>query len=269
MHKMPANAEQENNNRKPDETSCGTVSQNLKTKKDKDNCKNLRGKTSEWRDKSKPADKQMNISYQRDTKKAKTQGHQTTALPSIKGMCWNVRGLTTVLEELEKLAHDHNPDFIVITETKLRIKGRGRQRLAAAVPDYRLHISCKKDGGSTCQGECTGAAGVATAVHRRLTRHASVWYAMLNSPAAAGHCQAGSDALDVWGVYMPHDIQERQQVYQLLRDHIAPDRYTVMAGDMNAADIPADRANGVLTPSYQAHQKLLENLNLAPTDIGN
>ena len=46
-----------------------------------------------------------------DTKKAKTQGHQINALPSIKGMCWNVRGLTTVLEEPEKLAHDHNPDF--------------------------------------------------------------------------------------------------------------------------------------------------------------
>ena len=115
---------------------------------------------------------------------------------------------------------------------------------------------------------------MAIAVHRRLTRHASVSYAMLNSPAAAGHCQlitlqpAGSDAIDVWGMYMPHDMQERRQVYLLLRDHIAPDRYTVMAGDMNATYIPADRSNGVLTPSNRAHQKLLEDLILEPTDTG-
>jgi exonuclease III len=97
--------------------------------------------------------------------------------------------MTTVLEELEKLAHDHDPDFIVITETKLRNKGLGRQRLAAALPGCRLHTSCKEDASSTRQGERTGAAGVAIAVHRRLTRHASVSYAMLSSPAAAGHCQ--------------------------------------------------------------------------------
>ncbi len=66
---------------------------------------------------------------------------------------------------------------------------------------------------------------------------------------------------------MPHDTQERQQVYQLLNDHIAPDRYTVMAGDMNAAYIPADRSNGVLTPSDQAHQKLLQELHLEPSDM--
>ena len=63
-------------------------------------------------------------------------------------------------------------------------------------------------------------------------------------------------------------MQERQQVYQLLRDHIATDRYTVMAGDINAAYFAAHRSNDVLTPSDQAHQKLLKkDLHLEPTDI--
>ena len=43
-------------------------------------------------------------------------------------------GLGYCTEELGKLAHDHNPDFIVITETKLRNTVLGRQHLAAALP---------------------------------------------------------------------------------------------------------------------------------------
>ena len=111
-------------------------------------------------------------------------------------------------------------------------------------------------------------------MHRRLKRHASQSYAMLNSPAAAGHCQiitlrpAGSDAIDVWGMYIPHVIQERKQVDQLLGDQMTSDRYTVIAGDMNAAYIPADASNGALTPSDQAHRKLLTDLHLEPIDIG-
>ena len=96
MHKMPAEAKHENNQRN-NATSSTTTSKSSREKV-KDKRKHLKGRTAEWRDKSKPADNQMNISYQRDTKKAKTQGHQTTALPSIKGMCWNVRGLATVLK---------------------------------------------------------------------------------------------------------------------------------------------------------------------------
>ena len=45
--------------------------------------------------------------------------------------------MTTVLEELENLAHDHNPDFIVITDTKLKNRGLGRQQLYL-IPDCTL-----------------------------------------------------------------------------------------------------------------------------------
>ncbi len=193
MHKPHADTKQDNDNQVINETSCASVSKSSKREKSKNERKKLKGKTSEWRDKSKP--NQMNISYQRDTKKAKTQGHQTIALPSIQGMCWNVKGMTTVLEELTKLAHDHDPDFIVITETKLRNKGLGRQRLAAALPDYRLHTSCKKDASSTRQGERTGAAGVAIAQKTNKTcvrvicnaeQPSSSWTLPTHHPATSG-----------------------------------------------------------------------------------
>ena len=56
-----------------------------------------------------------------------------------------------------------------------------------------------------------GADGVAA--------HGSLKVAPLNAPAASGHCQriclqpAGSDAVDIWAVYMPHDMAVRRQVY--------------------------------------------------------
>ena len=53
-------------------------------------------------------------------KRHKTQGEPAKALPTLKGLCWNVRGLTTVLQELMQLVEEHNPDFVVLTQTKLR-----------------------------------------------------------------------------------------------------------------------------------------------------
>ena len=61
------------------------------------------------------------------------------------------------------------------------------------------------------EGECTIAAGVAIAVHSKLTAHDSLKVLALNHPAASGHCQkislqpAGSDAVDIRAVYEPHD----------------------------------------------------------------
>ena len=231
-------------------------------------------KPKQGKAKTEEQDRHASIRYHKDAKKIMTPGHQAAATESLKGICWNVRGLTTVLEELTKLAHDHDPDFIVLTETKLRDKGLGKQCLMAALPEYRLHTSCKKNNETAWQGERSGSAGVAIALHSRLTRHASVSFAMLNNQAAAGHCQlitlqpAGSDAIDIWGVYMPHDTKEREQVYQLLRDNISPDRYSIMAGDMNAAYCAADRSSGTLTAADKAHQQLLQELQLQPTDDG-
>ena len=54
------------------------------------------------------------------------------------------------------------------------------------------------------------------------------------------------DAIDLWGVYMPHDAAQRREVDQVLQEHFLPDKYSIMAGDMNAAFINTDRATGTM-----------------------
>ena len=204
-------------------------------------------------------------------KKAKTDGGTTLELPSLKTLCWNVMGLTTVQDELVRIVDEHKPDVIVLAETKMRRQGKTRQRLAAALPEYQLYTSCKPDPENPRPGE-RWAAGVAMAVHKSLTRHASAAHQLLNKPAASGHCQwvtlqpAGSDALNLWAVYMPHDMELRKQVYQVLRDNVSINNATLMAGDWNAAYIAADRASGRLNTADTAHQQLLADLQLCPTD---
>jgi len=156
---------------------------------------------------------------QRFPKRHKATGEPAKQMPSLKGLCWNVRGLTTVLHELTHLVEQQAPDFIVLTETKLRKNSRYRKKLTEALEDYVVHTSCNRDTPNMREGERTGAAGVAIAIHKKLAAHGSLKVTRLNAPAASGHCQricmqpAGSDAVDIWAVYMPHDMAVRRQVY--------------------------------------------------------
>ena len=210
---------------------------------------------------------------EQQAKRAKTDVDTAAGLSSLRTLCWNVMGLTTVQDELVRMVNEHKPDVIVLTETKLRRQGKNRQRLAQALPEYELYASCKPDSDNPRTGE-RWAAGVAMAVHKSLTRYASATHRLLNVPAASGHCQwvtlqlAGSDALQLWAVYMPHDMALRQQVYQVLRDNISTDSATRLAGDWNAAYIAADRASGHLSAADKAHQQLLTDLHLSPSDDG-
>ena len=153
----------------------------------------------------------------------------------------------------------------------MRRQCKTKQRLAEALPEYQLYTSCKPDPENP-RPEERWAAGVAVAVHKSLTRHASATHQLLNNPAASGHCQwvtlqpAGSDTLNLWAVYMPHDMELRKQVYKVLRDNVSTNNATLMVGDWNAAHIVADRASGRLNTADTAHQQLLADLQLCSTD---
>ena len=60
----------------------------------------------------------------------------------------------------------------------------------------------------------------------------------------------------------------RKQVYQVLRDNVSTQGATLMAGDWNAAYMAADRASRHLNTADIAHQQLLANLQMHPTDDG-
>ena len=210
-------------------------------------------------------DTQAAHAQQTTIKRHKTQGESAKALPTLKGLCWNVRGLTTVLQELTQLVEEHNPDFVVLTETKLRKGSTYRKRLTEALEDYVVHTSCKRDTPDMREGERTGAAGVAIAIHKKLTAHDSLKVLPLNHPAASGHCQkvsiqpAGSDAVDIWAVYMPHDMVIRREVYQVLETNEMHSKNFIMAGDWNAAYMAADRSTGELQqPADDEHAQMLQ-----------
>ncbi len=207
-------------------------------------------------------------------KRHKAQGELAKEMPSLRGLCWNVRGLTTVIYELTHLVEQHAPDFVILTETKLRKKSRYRKKLTETLEDYVVHTSCKRETPDMREGERTGAAGVAIAIHKKLAAHGSL-KVTLNAPAASGHCQkirlqpAGSNALDLWAVYMPHDMAMRRQVYQVLTSSATENSNFIMAGDWNAAYLAKDRSTGELQrPANEEHAQLLQALQMQPTDQG-
>ncbi len=180
-----------------------------------------------------------------------------------------------MLHELTHLVEQQAPDFIVLTETKLRKNSRYRKKVTEALEDYVEHTSCKRDTPNMREGEHTGAAGVAIAIHKKLAAHGSLKVAPLNAPAASGHCQriclqpAGSDAVDIWAVYMPHDMAVRRQVYQVLTSNATGHNNFIMAGDWNAAYLATDRcADELQRPADEEHAQLLQALQMKPTDEG-
>lgn len=221
--------------------------------------------------KEEPIAAMVDTDKQNQAKKAKIDGNRVAGLPSLRSLCWNVMGLTTVQDELIRIVDEHKPDVITLTETKLQRTGRNEQKLAEELTEYQLYTSCKPDPDGRRPGE-RWATGVAIAVHKRLTRHASATHQLLNGPAASGHCQriilqpAGSDALELWAVYMPHDMALRKQVYQVLRDNMPKTDHKIVAGDWSAAYRAADRASGQLSSADRSHQQLLADLHLSSID---
>ncbi len=182
-----------------------------------------------------------------------------------------------MLHELTHLMKQQAPNFIVLTDTKLRKNSRFRKKLTEALEDYVVHTSCKRDEPNMREGKRTGAAGVAIAIHKKLATHGSLKVDPLNAPiaSASSHCQkiclqpAGSDAINIWAVYMPHDMAVRRQVYQVLADNAAGRDNLIMAGDWNAAYLATDRWTGELQrPADEEHAKLLKTLQMQPTDEG-
>ena len=180
-----------------------------------------------------------------------------------------------MLHERTHLVEQHAPDFVILTETKLRKNSRYRKQLTEVLEDYVVHTSCKQDTPDMREGERTGAAGVAIAIHKKLAAHGSLKVTPLKAPAASGHCQkiclqpAGSNAVDLWAVYMPHDMAVRHQVYQVLTNSATENSSFIMAGDWNAAYLAKDRCTGELQrPADEEHAQLLQALQMQPTDQG-
>ena len=179
------------------------------------------------------------------------------------------------------MALESKPCIIVLTETKLTELEQDRRMLNTCLPDYKLYHSRVK--GQKTGKLRTGSAGVTIAVHTSLTTQNSVQLINLDHPAAKGHCKClkiqppGSEALTIWGVYVPYtDMHTRKQVYSLLQkemqtqDRIAleagkPRPHHILAGDMNAALYVDDRQTSA-HPEDAMHRELTQTLKMHTTD---
>ena len=170
---------------------------------------------------------------------------------------------------------------MVLTETKLTDLEQDRKMLSTCLPDYKLYHSRVK--GHKTGKQRTGSAGITIAMHTSLTTQHSVQLINLDHPAAKGHCKCmklqppGSEALTIWGVYVPcTDMHTRKEVYNLLQtemqaqDRLAleagsPKSHHILAGDMNAALYTDDRQTGA-HPEDTLHRQLMQTLKMHTTD---
>ena len=102
--------------------------------------------------------------------------------------------------------------------------------LEECLPEYKMYHSCKnrKDNKTgrrhKQQKNREGAAGVTIAVHKSLLTQSTVNPVHIDDPATKGQCKAvtitpaGSDCLVAWGPYIPHDREEREAVYAMLKE---------------------------------------------------
>ena len=86
---------------------------------------------------------------------------------SLKVPTWIVMGLTTVREELQQLLEDHDPDIVVLTESKLTERTQRKCWLFGALKSHSLQFSSCQHLAPSC-GLRRGSGGVAVAVRKTL-----------------------------------------------------------------------------------------------------
>ena len=68
---------------------------------------------------------------------------------------------------------------------------------------------------------------------------------------------------------MPHDMDVRREVYQVLESNEMHSKNLIMAGDWNAAYSAADRSTGELQkPADDERAQVLQRLQMRSTDDG-
>jgi len=169
-------------------------------------------------------------------------------------------GLTGCYEDLADLVRVHNPDMVVLTETKLTQKGeRKASYIRHVLRNHLLFLG--STGASNRMGERQGAAGVILAIRRDkvidkvhdIPSHLRQYVKMVDIALTR---QAAS--LTLVGVYAPSgDANTRTQIYQFI-DQQAGHKNTIMVGDWNAVTHPQDRTGHTQLGEDKQHQRWIQ-----------
>ena len=171
-------------------------------------------------------------------------------------LTWNVMGLTTINEELKSILLEHDPDVVMLTETKLLEETHQRTWIKHAFLDqYALFCSsipaaCTKlyrhnPRKAWEQANRAGSGGVILAVHQRWANGSSIQrhvYEQSNGHIVGLDLQPPNmTPIRMIGVYMPHDMEKRRCMYQRVQEQLHDGVFTIIGGDWNAALLPGDR----------------------------
>jgi exonuclease III len=198
---------------------------------------------------------------------------QTGAIPKLKLMTLNVRGLQGSLEDVLDVLQDHQPDVLVLTETKLTRKSCGQACRSLSGHGYvQRHSACKYN----------PRAGVSLLINKSFADLGSI--ETIEIPGDLGGyikavqlCLEVSTPLTIAGVYMPtsHPADKilRSRIYQTMKSLVekANDKEDgthniIFAGDFNATLTRMDRASGNTNSLDLAHQTQVTNAKLYTLD---
>ena len=170
----------------------------------------------------------------------------------LKVMTQNIRGLHTGLEDIQTILREHQPDILIVTETKLTKKGRSRISQQLAGQGYRQRHSVRY--------QLKPQAGVTLLIKKSFDELGDI--SDISTPDhLTGYMRGvqislpGCTPLDIVGVYMPtthpDDKHTRADIYDTAA-HLAENasdksqgtHNLLIAGDFNATLTRSDRASG-------------------------
>ena len=187
----------------------------------------------------------------------------------LKILCWNVMGLTTVGEEFEQLLRQHDPDIIILTETKLTDRTQRKCCLNGILKTHWLQFSSSPHS-SLSNGERQGSGGLAVAVRKSLVPHGCYERLPIQKQHRSHLLQVllqppNSTTVLLQAVYMPFDHATRASIYEAVKE-ACKGRHSIVAGDMNAALYTRDRNNTNMSALDKDHGVFMAQNVLAPTD---
>ena len=180
----------------------------------------------------------------------------TPPLGSIKILTWNIEGSSHNAAELSQLLTQHQPDVLILTETKLTKSRPSPVWLTRLLSRYTLFYSSAP---ATARASIRSHGGVLVAINHRLTLPGTFTHHSLH-PHLDGHLAIvslhppSSSPLHVIGVYFPcHNPSLTTQLIAQIDTHLhtTSQDLTLLSGDWNAP--PPSLSRHPLRPLVHAH----------------
>ena len=174
----------------------------------------------------------------------------------------NVRGMFKSRYDLQQAIHQHKPDIMVLTETKLR-NTKSKRWLDGLLKSYKRWSSPHPQGGTM------------VCVRKEVTilNHTDLAYSDTSGRIVAIKINSGTSPLLVIGTYWPSGSSAsafdaraamQKQVAELIKGN--NNHIPLVLGDMNATLYDNDRTSGKKYSADTMYRKYIADMALSPID---